>query len=370
MWRARILGDSLLYAQTHDPNPSYTDGRLRDSYFVAPSFVTSGGPVQLDGAPAYLNGTAVGNVAWAGLALARLYAYTGGQSYLDGALKLGAWIVNNAYDAGGYGGYKFGVNADNSPSANGKSTEHNIDTYAFFVELAQLTGDQTYAGLTQPQPWSVLAGHALDFVHAMWEPTVGHFWTGTNPDGSINKYPIPEDVQTWSYLALEDPAYAASVDWASARLAVTDTPEARNATLTGNVNFSGVTFSNGSMQADPTVAPNGYTPKPDLSAVWFEGTAHIADALLFRDTRDSSATVLGDDRALAAFYLSNIQRAQALLGQNQTVGGKALAPGYRVCEKSWERGRDVSVDFLTDRVRWRTERAVVAARNPWRGERR
>ncbi len=87
IWRARILGDSLLYAQTHDPNPSYTDGRLRDSYFVAPSFVTDGGPVQLDGAPAYLNGTAVGNVAWAGLALARLYAYTGGRSYLDGALN-------------------------------------------------------------------------------------------------------------------------------------------------------------------------------------------------------------------------------------------------------------------------------------------
>ncbi len=152
--------------------------------------------------------------------------------------------------------------------------------------------------------------------------------------GSLTKYPIPEDVQTWSYLALEDPAYAASVDWASARLAVTDTPEARNATLTSNVNFSGVTFSNGSMQADPTVAPNGYTPKPNLSAVWFEGTAHIADALLFRDTRDSSATVLGDDRALAAFYLSNIQRAQALLGQNQTVGGKALAPGYGIVASS------------------------------------
>ncbi len=41
--RARILGDSLLYAQTHDPN--YSDGRLRQAYFAAPSFVRSDGTV-------------------------------------------------------------------------------------------------------------------------------------------------------------------------------------------------------------------------------------------------------------------------------------------------------------------------------------
>lgn len=334
--RARILGDSLLYAQSHDPQ--YSDGRLRDSYFIADPatnayvFIQSNGTVSLDGPPAFLNGTAVGNVAWAGLALARLAAYTGARSYLDGALKLGAWIVNNEYDPAG--GYKFGANADNTPSPNGKSTEHNIDTYAFFVELAQLTHDQPYAGLTSPQPWSALAQHALDFVHAMWEPTAAHFWTGTNPDGSTNTAPIPEDVQTWSYLALRDPAYAASLDWAKTHVAVTDTPESFNAAFTGNLAFSGITFSNASLKANPFAQPNSYTPKPDPSGVWFEGTAHIADALLLRHARDNGDTALGDDVATALYYLNNTALAQQTLGQGQTVGGQAIPGGLGVVAAS------------------------------------
>ncbi len=63
-------------------------------------------------------------------------------------------------------------------------------------------------------------------------------------------------MQSWSYLATLDPSHAASIDWAYANLAATDGP------------FSGVSFSNA-----------------DRSGVWFEGTAHMAAALLARRAR-------------------------------------------------------------------------------------
>lgn len=331
--RARLLGDSLLYAQQHDP--TYTDGRLRDAYFTNP-FVLPSGTVSLAGNPFYFTGSSVGNMAWAGLALVHLYRATGGQQYLTGALQLGRWIVLNAYASQGLGGYTGGVDANNNPLTY-KSTEHNIDTYALFTLLTSLTNDQTYAGLSQP--WSSLAQHALDFIHAMWDSATGHFWTGSNPDGAtINFFPIPEDVNTWSYLALRDPAYAASIDWATSNLATTDTPQCFNSSLTGNQHFSGVTFSNASLQANPYVAPNSYTPKPDPNGVWFEGTAHAADALLLRGAPG--------DRDQAQVYLRNIQTAQAQLGQGQTAGGKALPNGYGIVAASSPFDTGFGFDYL------------------------
>jgi hypothetical protein len=146
--RATLLGDSLLYAQQHDP--TYTDGRLRDAYFTNP-FVLQNGTVNLAGNPFFFTGSAVGNMAWAGLALVHLYRATGKQQYLTGALQLGRWIVLNAYAAQGLGGYTGGVDGNNNRFTY-KSTEHNIDVYALFSLLARLTGDQWY-----PPPISALS---------------------------------------------------------------------------------------------------------------------------------------------------------------------------------------------------------------------
>ncbi|MBV9280167.1 MAG: Tat pathway signal sequence domain protein [Chloroflexi bacterium] len=317
--RARVLGDSLLYAQQHDP--VYHDGRLRDAYFVAPSFVQPDGTVQLAGAPFYFYGSAVGNMAWAGLALVRLYALTRNGPYLDGAERLGAWIVANAYDTRGAGGYTGGVDAGNNKLMY-KATEHNIDVYAFFTILAGLTGNATYTGLSQS--WSQLARHALTFVQAMWNPDGGFFWTGTGNDGAtINKSVIPEDVQTWSYLAMRDNAYARSIDWATSNLAVTDTPQSINSSLSGNQSFSGVTFSNASKH--PVPPSFSYAPV-DPDGVWFEGTGHAADALLYRNA-PASGGVFRIDRQLASYYLGNIELAQEQLGKGQTVGGKQIPAG-------------------------------------------
>ncbi len=367
--RARLLGDSLLYVQGHDPSPGgQPDGRVRQAYDAAPSLIKPDGSPNLVLAPFYFTGSAVGDMAWTGLALARLAAVTHDRRYLDGALKLGAWIVRTTYDTTGPGGYHFGVDGNNQPLLY-KSTEHNIDTYAFLTALAQLTGDRVYADLAQP--WSVLAQHALDFVHAMWDATAGHFWTGTTPDGVTTNYdPIPEDVQTWSYLALRDPAYAASLDWAKTHVAVTDTPESPNASFTGNVAFSGVTFSNASLKADPTKAPNSYTPKPDPSGVWFEGTAHIADALLYRGAGDNGAIALGNDRTTAVYYLRNIALAQETLGQGQTVGGRPIPAGAGIVAASSPLDTGFGFDYSPNLHIGATAWYLIAARrvNPFRLE--
>lgn len=353
--RAGVLGDSLLYAQQHDP--TYSDGRLRQAYFTNP-FVLQSGQVNLAGNPFYFYGSSVGDMAWAGLALAQLYSATGQRQYLDGALKLGHWIVVTAYSTQGLGGYTGGVDGNNNPLTY-KSTEHNIDVYAFFTLLAQLTNDRQYTGLNQT--WSSLAQHALTFIQAMWDAATQHFWTGSNADGAtINYYPIPEDVNTWSYLALHSATYAASVDWATSNLAVTDTPQCFNSNLTGNQHFSGVTFSNASMRADPTKAPNGYTPMPDPSGVWFEGTAHAADALLQRGA--------SGDTALALSYLQNIESAQAQLGQGLTVGGKALPAGYGVVAASSPFDTGFGFDYFNSLHIGATAWYLMAAQgiNPYR----
>ncbi len=266
--RAKILGNSLVYGQQHDP--AFADGRLRDGYHVHP-YVMSHGQTNLN--PSFA-GSTTGNVAWAGLALGHLYCQTKQKQYLDGAVKLGTWIQQNGYDTRGAGGYKGGFAADQSPIL-WKATEHNIDVYAFFTMLASLTNSKT---------WSAGARHAQLFVQAMWNSTEKHFWTGTTTDGvTINIHPIPEDVQSWSYLALRDAIPAVSLDWAKTHLAAADD------------SFSGVSFSSA-----------------DTSRVWFEGAAHLAAALLLRNAQG--------DRATATTYLQSIQSAQLHAANNNQLG--------------------------------------------------
>ncbi|GAA1148008.1 hypothetical protein F4556_000836 [Kitasatospora gansuensis] len=251
--RATALGDSLLYAQAHDIVP---DGRLRASYEPNPFVTASGAP--------YVGGFSVytGNMAWAGLTFTRLYHVTGQQRFLDGALKAANWIQANAADSRGAGGYTGGLRNDDETGAEmiplrWKATEHNIDTGAFFRMLAQVTGDGV---------WQSRSDNAFAFVRTM-QAANGHLWTGTGLDGvTINEDVEPEDVQTWSYLATKDPAYAPAIDWTAGRMAATDG------------GFSGVSFSGA-----------------DTSKVWFEGTAHLAAAYRARNApgdADKATTLL------------------------------------------------------------------------------
>ncbi len=281
--RAQILGQSLLYVQEHDPAG---DGRIRAAY--APTPLASPADVSATDAT-----SDVGNMAWVGQALVHLYERTGTPVFLAGARELARWIQTEAYDERGAGGYTGGEEADGTRIA-WKSTEHNIDLYAFFSLLAAAGGEVG---------WGQAAAHARDFVEAMWVPPKGKkhgdgmFWVGTGEDGvTPNRGLQVEDVNSWSYLALRDGAFASSLDWVAKYLAVS------------KKGFSGVSFCRRSRKG-----------------VWFEGTAHIADALLARGGP-------GDEEA-AERYLSDIEHAQ-LAGPNNDGKGiiAASRDGVGDCE--------------------------------------
>src|SRR5205814_68379 len=137
-----------------------------------------------------------------------------------------------------------GVQADGTTVQPWSSTEHNIDCFGLFTLLARYTRDRV---------WATRAANAHRFVTAMFNPAGGYFWTGTQtpaPD-LINKDILPEDVNTWQFLALGEPCFAGAVDWVADNLA------------TGDAKLSGVTFSDAAKRNNP----NG---------VWLEGTAHLA----------------------------------------------------------------------------------------------
>jgi hypothetical protein len=268
--RAKIIGNGLLYVQAHDP---LHDGRVRAAYAPAPLR----SPVDVTAVNA---ASLAGDMAWAGQALVQLYSATGKQAYLTAAEAIGDWVQANCYDTRGAGGFTGGQTAAGQ-KIEWKSTEHNIDLYAFFTLLAGQTGKPV---------WSVRAAWAKRFVAAMWNPAQGRFYVGTTTDGTTrNDGLLAEDVNSWSYLALRDPAYAASVSWDMRNLAV-------NGTGTGNPR------AGGSQGTDGTFSGVSFCTR-DRTGVWFEGTAHLVDALEARDAPG--------DAEMAEDYLADIYHAQA-----------------------------------------------------------
>ena len=314
---ARRIGDGLLFAQGHDP--VYHDGRLRQGYNVGPYTFYDGsinayGLVLPDGTAnigwqfGFL-GTAVGDMAWPGIALVRLYVATHDRRYLDGARMIATWITTKAVNTGSLGGFSFGTNAADKPVPN-VSTEHNIDCVAFFTMLDRV--DRT--------DWSGAADRARALVRRMWE---GHyFWTGSNDGSTVNKSPIPLDAQTWSWLAMLDPHYLGAPLWAVDNLWTTDRAGDPHSQLPSGVTVSGVTFSSASLTS--TAAYNGITVDPH--GVWCEGSSQLACALQQRAGNRGSRT--------ARSLLSDLERAQRLLGRGQHVGGAALGVGGLVAATS------------------------------------
>jgi hypothetical protein len=252
--RARIVGNAFLYVQKYD---KAGDGRLRAAY--APKPLREPADVIVDD-----DTSDVGNMAWVGQALVQLYAGTSDDAYLNGALAIARWLQTNTYDTRGRGGYTGGYTA-RGDKIEWKSTEHNIDIYAFFTMLAKESGKNE---------WTTHAAWAKRFVASMWDAGAGRFYVGTLNDGvAPNKSFKPEDVNSWSYLAFANPAWARAPGWDVTLLAASEG------------GFSGVSFCTG-----------------DRSGVWFEGTAHLADALEYR--KESG------DGPLAAEYLDDVEYAQ------------------------------------------------------------
>ncbi len=317
--RAEVLGQGLIYAQA--TNFPFNDGRFAQAYFVNTAS-SSGAFITPAAFPFFFYTSAVGDQSWAGMALAQLYRRTRNNSYLTSALNVANWIVTNTFNTLGPGGYSFGTNINqfnqSVPSTNGKSTEHNIDTCAFFTMLDQLTRHGTANNGTS---WKDLAGHALSFVTAMYNAAGGYFYTGTLGDQiTVNPTPIPEDCQTWSYLALLDNRFKHTLDWAIANLQATDTAASTNSNLMGSESFTGMVFDTASLA--PTI------PGSDPNAVWLEGTSHTIAALIARSVAGAdSVRDRVQDLQTAVKFVDTCETAQAQLGAGQTVNGAAIPLG-------------------------------------------
>lgn len=213
--RAALIGDAFVQAANHDR--TYTDGRFRTAYMpgdlaVAPGWMVKGkaGTVPMPGF--YLENpdqyyeladnanVDTGNNAWAMIALLALYKQSSNTDYLIAAENAGQFIQTMRSNAGLYPGFLGGINeAETTPTNRTyKSTEHNLDIYAAFSVMYQITGQ------TQ---WLSGALLASNFVESMWETNRGCFLAGTTgdvPDNSRNQATgqLPLDTQTWTILAI------------------------------------------------------------------------------------------------------------------------------------------------------------------------
>ena len=283
--RARTMGDALLQMQEKDP---IGDGRLRNAYGPEHLFDANGVPnIQTWG-------SASGNQAWAGMALAHLAHVTKDAKYRDGALRIGEWLLRETKDTRGRGGFTGGYRSDGT-KIEWKSTEHNIDMVGLFGMLHQLTKDHK---------WRRARKHARKFVKSMWDKKEERFHIGTKPDGvTINRDEyIPEDVQSWGYLALRSDRYRRALDWNIAHLEVTDDSNPSQPVV-------GVRFA---------LQIKKEHQKKNDKTVWLEGTAHMALALRVSGKKKH--------KKRAKVYLDNIHKEQ-LSGPN--ADGKGIQANSR-----------------------------------------
>lgn len=197
--QAAKIGDAILLALDHDR--FWNDGRLRNAYLAGP---VKHYPLPLSGwweegqqkwvEDGYQVGSDTGNMAWAMLALLTLYEDGHEPPYLAGAERLGHYIEKSWSDVEpqGFDGGTFGF--EPSPEQNKwKSTEHNTDLAAAFGRLAQDSGDQRWASLSQ---------QAQSFVATMWDEGCHCFAVGTGEDGHTLNHILALDAQLWPVLAI------------------------------------------------------------------------------------------------------------------------------------------------------------------------
>ncbi|MGH8548205.1 MAG: hypothetical protein ACRERU_06325 [Methylococcales bacterium] len=297
--RAKILADTLIYAQAHDRY--FNDGRLRNAYqagdIASPPGWMPNGRAATARLPSFWNtrtkqwledihqaSTDTGNMAWVMLAWMRAYEVLGDQKYLDATRRLGEWVVAHTHDPLGAGGFTGGYEGwePNPTARTWKSTEHNLDLYATFMRLSDQTDGPEKA------KWRDHALHAKRFATSMWGACeADRFATSTTNDGiTPNCTFSPTDVNTWGLMVLGNAgSYGRGVDWVLKNGKVAEP-------CLGESTAAGIDFNT------------------DRDGIWWEGTAHTVVA----------ARIKGD-MATADDLLSNLRLAQ--LSATRT-NGKAL----------------------------------------------
>ena len=244
--RAELIARAMVVAQ--DKDRTFKDGRLRNAYasgeLIDPGCDCTRLPGESTGARQKFvedeaaAGTDTGNISWAAIALLQAHRRLGARSdgrYLAAATRLAQWIVAHARVAdelGGFsGGYEGHERAAGDPAgqarADWRSTEHNIDAYALFRQLAATVAARS---TSERDYWLGQARHARIFVERMRsaQSEPWHLWTGSQPGGTaINRSPIPVDIQAWAVLGMGTPtAFAPALDWANAQCRAGNPPNA------------------------------------------------------------------------------------------------------------------------------------------------
>ncbi|MBV9834107.1 MAG: hypothetical protein JO055_06865 [Alphaproteobacteria bacterium] len=246
LYRAELIARAMVMAQ--DKDRTFKDGRLRNAYASGELIDPDCGCTRLPGEVAgdrktFLEdemaaGTDTGNMSWAAIALLQLHRRLGDKSdgrYLAAAQRLAQWIVTHTRVDDGLGGFSGGYESHERARGNPagqarvdwRSTEHNIDAYAMFRHLAAVIAGRS---TSERDYWLSQAQHARSFVERMRsapsEPW--HLWTGIQPGGTtINRSPIPVDIQAWAVLGMGVPAaFAPALDWAGTQCRAGNVPDA------------------------------------------------------------------------------------------------------------------------------------------------
>lgn len=286
---ARRIADAFVTAV--DDDRQFHDGRIRNAYRAGamrrPALLPGwwDGDKNLWAEDAYQDGSQTGNAAWAGLALLSVAQAdsTSSSRYIEAAMKLAGWISKQRADATpGFRGGLDGFDRQQSLLL-WKSTEHNVDAYAFGRWLAR-TGHGTLG--------DKLSRSARGFLDRMWDEQAGMFRLGTRPDGQVqpsNKYAL--DALIWPLLAVEDApnAWDRSLQFAQKHLAAGD----------------------------------GFTFAVSGAGVWTEGTAQAATVLQARRQTKTA------ERALEL-----AMRQLAPTGYLYATAGGTVATGLRVSAAS------------------------------------
>jgi len=285
--RARVLCESLIWVQEHDP--TFTDGRVRDGYYASDIRNPAGTSASVKSP-----GSGCGNMAWTIIAWMQYYRYSNDadSSFLDKLLtcakRLGEFIELEYRDpvTPGYTGGFDGWEPDQTKQS-WRSTEHNLDVYAAFIHL--------YSATEEPENeiWLERANYAKEFiVSRMWNPAEGMFWVGTGPDGRTVNTAYDqqvENVNSWAILALDDvDFYGNALAWVENNCAVS---------------------CDGSQASQQHFLFDGFDFNTDKDGVWFEGTAHMA--LAYKITGDT---------AKADHYINQLRKAQSEALNNNLHG--------------------------------------------------
>lgn len=270
--RARLIGDAFVYASNHDRY--FNDGRIRSGYTAGDIVLPAGwtpnnrfGSVSIPGFfcadPQIFFETEqsaidVGNNAWTMIALLALHKATNEISYLNTARRIGLFInsfKNTSTDL--FQGFQGGINDPETVNPSLRiwaSAEHNLDVYAAFSVMSEITGEKL---------WSDGAQHAQSFIEALWDSDRGCYAAGTlSPDKiNMNNNQLSLDVEAWAMLALPDIL--------SIHPNLLTCPETYH--QTSSAGFKGFDFND------------------DKDGIWFEGTAQMATAYAFANNTVSAS---------------------------------------------------------------------------------